>query len=133
MVKPINIGNLIIGGGSPLVLIAGPCVIEDYETTREIAGYLKETTDKLEMPFIFKASFDKANRTSVTAFRGPGLTEGLKVLEKSKENLAFRSFPMSTASAKYRRQHGCWTSSRSLLSYAARPTSLSKWPKAAGP
>ena len=84
MVKPINIGNLIIGGGSPLVLIAGPCVIEDYETTREIAGYLKETTDKLEMPFIFKASFDKANRTSVTAFRGPGLTEGLKVLEEIK-------------------------------------------------
>jgi len=84
MVKPINIGNLIIGGGSPLVLIAGPCVIEDYETTREIAGYLKETTDKLEMPFIFKASFDKANRTSVTAFRGPGLTDGLKVLEEIK-------------------------------------------------
>ena len=85
MVKPINIGDLIIGGGSPLVLIAGPCVIEDYETTRQIAGHLKETTDKLEMPFIFKASFDKANRTSVTAFRGPGLTEGLKVLAEIKK------------------------------------------------
>jgi 2-dehydro-3-deoxyphosphooctonate aldolase (KDO 8-P synthase) len=84
MVDPINIGGLKVGQGSPLVLIAGPCVIEDYETTREIAGHLRETTDKLEMPFIFKASFDKANRTSVTAFRGPGLTEGLKVLEEIK-------------------------------------------------
>ena len=85
MVKPINIDNLIIGGGSPLVLISGPCVIEDYETTREIAAHLKDTTDKLEMPFIFKASFDKANRTSITAFRGPGLTEGLRVLKEIKK------------------------------------------------
>lgn len=85
MAKPINIGNLIVGQGSPLVLISGPCVIEDYETTREIAAHLKEATDKLEMPFIFKASFDKANRTSVTAFRGPGLTEGLRVLKEIKK------------------------------------------------
>ena len=84
MKEPINIDGLKIGHGSPLVLIAGPCVIEDYETTREIAGRLKETTAKLEMPFIFKASFDKANRTSVSAFRGPGLTDGLKVLEEIK-------------------------------------------------
>ena len=75
----------MMGRGSPLVLIAGPCVIEDYETTREIAAQLKEATDKLEMPFIFKASFDKANRTSVSAFRGPGLTEGLRVLEEIKK------------------------------------------------
>ena len=75
----------MMGRGSPLVLIAGPCVIEDYETTREIAAQLKEATDKLEMPFVFKASFDKANRTSVSAFRGPGLTEGLRVLEEIKK------------------------------------------------
>ena len=68
MAKPINVGNLTVGQGSPLVLISGPCVIEDYATTREIASHLKEAADKLEMPFIFKASFDKANRTSVTAF-----------------------------------------------------------------
>jgi len=85
MAKPINIGNLTVGQGSPLVLISGPCVIEDYETTREIAAHLKEATDKLEMPFIFKASFDKANRTSITAFRGPGLTEGLRVLQAIKK------------------------------------------------
>ena len=85
MAKPIIIGNIALGQGSPLVLIAGPCVIEDYETTREIAAHLKETTEKLEVPFIFKASFDKANRTSVTAFRGPGLTEGLRVLGEIKK------------------------------------------------
>jgi len=85
MAKPIKVGNLTVGQGCPLVLISGPCVIEDYETTREIAAHLKEATDKLEMPFVFKASFDKANRTSVTAFRGPGLTEGLRVLAEIKE------------------------------------------------
>ncbi len=84
MKEPIKIDNLRVGQGSPLVLIAGPCVIEDYETTRKIAGHLKEITAKLGMPFIFKASFDKANRTSVAAFRGPGLSEGLKVLEEIK-------------------------------------------------
>jgi len=88
MAKPINIGKLTIGRGCPLVLIAGPCVIEDYATTREIAAQLKEATDKLEIPFIFKASFDKANRTSVTAFRGPGLTEGLRVLEEIKKEFS---------------------------------------------
>ena len=85
MTKPINIGNIAMGRGAPLVLISGPCVIEDYETTREIAAYLKEITAKLQMPFIFKASFDKANRTSVTAYRGPGLTEGLRVLAEIKK------------------------------------------------
>jgi len=85
MLQQIKIDNLTIGRGSPLVLISGPCVIEDYETTRQIAAQLKEATDRLEMPFIFKASFDKANRTAVDAFRGPGLTEGLRVLQEIKK------------------------------------------------
>jgi len=89
MAQPIKIGNLSIGRGLPLVLISGPCVIEDYETTRQIAAQLKEATDRLEMPFIFKASFDKANRTSVDAFRGPGLTEGLRVLQEIKKEFGF--------------------------------------------
>ena len=83
----IKTGDIVIGRGSPLVLISGPCVIENYETTREIAGILKEITSKLQMPFIFKASYDKANRTSVTAFRGPGLNDGLRVLKEIKEEL----------------------------------------------
>ena len=83
----IKTGDIVIGRGSPLVLISGPCVIENYETTREIAGILKEITSKLEMPFIFKASYDKANRTSISAFRGPGLNDGLRVLKDIKEEL----------------------------------------------
>ena len=83
----INIGNISIGQGFPLVLIAGPCVIENYETTFEIASFLKELTQKLDIPLIFKASYDKANRTSINAFRGPGITDGLKILEQIKTEL----------------------------------------------
>ncbi len=87
MSNSVKAGEIVIGRGSPLALISGPCVIENYETTREIAGILKEITSKLQMPFIFKASYDKANRTSVTAFRGPGLNDGLRILKEIKEEL----------------------------------------------
>ncbi len=68
-------------------LIAGPCVIEDYKTSFHIAQHLKKLTDQLNIPYIFKASFDKANRTSVQSFRGPGFDEGLKILETIKKEL----------------------------------------------
>ena len=87
MANLIKAGDIIIGQGMPLVLISGPCVIEDYETTREIAAFLKDVTSRLEIPFIFKASYDKANRTSIDAFRGPGLSDGLRVLEEIKKEL----------------------------------------------
>jgi len=87
MENQVKIGNLIIGQGAPLALISGPCVIEDYETTFEIAAFLKEITARLEIPLIFKASYDKANRTSVGAFRGPGLDEGLRILAEIKREL----------------------------------------------
>jgi 2-dehydro-3-deoxyphosphooctonate aldolase (KDO 8-P synthase) len=87
MANLINAGDIIIGQGAPLVLISGPCVIEDYATTREIAAFLKEVTAKLAIPFVFKASYDKANRTSIDAFRGPGLSDGLRVLEEIKKEL----------------------------------------------
>ena len=85
MLNKIKIGNVVIGRGAPLALISGPCVIEDYETTREIAATVKDITDKLEIPFVFKASYDKANRTSVTSYRGPGMDDGLKVLAEIKK------------------------------------------------
>jgi 2-dehydro-3-deoxyphosphooctonate aldolase (KDO 8-P synthase) len=78
--KPVQIGDIAIGGGSPLALIAGPCVIEGEAHARSLAGALAEITRRLNVPFIFKASFDKANRTSGKSFRGPGLAEGLRVL-----------------------------------------------------
>lgn len=72
---------------NPFFLISGPCVIEDEDTTLEIATQLKSMTDRLGIPFTFKASYDKANRTAVTAFRGPGLTDGLQVLANIKKTL----------------------------------------------
>jgi 2-dehydro-3-deoxyphosphooctonate aldolase (KDO 8-P synthase) len=76
-----------VGAGAPLVLIAGPCVIEDQDGTFAIAKHLKDIAGRLNIPFIFKASYDKANRTSVDGYRGPGLTEGLAVLAQIKEEL----------------------------------------------
>jgi len=76
-----------VGLDQPLFLIAGPCVIESMELQIEVAGKLKEITSALGMPFIFKSSFDKANRTSSTSFRGPGLEGGLKVLAEVKRQV----------------------------------------------
>lgn len=72
---------------NPFFLISGPCVIEDEAITLRIAARLKELTDSLGIPFTFKASYDKANRTAITSFRGPGITDGLQTLAKVKETL----------------------------------------------
>lgn len=85
--KRITVGNISIGGSSPFVLIAGPCVIEDSEITLKTAEALKEITGRLNMDFIFKCSYDKANRSSADSFRGPGLLGGLHVLKSVKESL----------------------------------------------
>lgn len=87
MRNTVNIGNISVGQGLPLVLISGPCVIENYDTTFEIASYLKDITQELDIPFIFKASYDKANRTSIKSYRGPGIVDGLKILERIKAEL----------------------------------------------
>jgi 2-dehydro-3-deoxyphosphooctonate aldolase (KDO 8-P synthase) len=76
-----------MGGGSPLVLIAGPCVIESSTHALLIAESLAKITQRVGIPFIFKASYDKANRTSLKSFRGPGLEEGLRVLSTIKQQL----------------------------------------------
>lgn len=72
---------------SPFFLVSGPCVIEDEAVTLRIATRLKALTDSLGIPFTFKASYDKANRTAITSFRGPGIQDGLRVLAKIKETL----------------------------------------------
>ena len=87
MTKPIKIGNVTVGGGAPLVLIAGPCVIEGSQRTLHIGRAVAQIAARLGMPYIFKASFDKANRSSFSAFRGPGLTEGLRILADIKQEL----------------------------------------------
>lgn len=83
--NPVQIGNVQCGGGQPLLFIAGPCVIESEQLTLEIARELADLSARLQAPFVFKASFDKANRTSVDSFRGPGLDFGLEILAKVRE------------------------------------------------
>jgi 2-dehydro-3-deoxyphosphooctonate aldolase (KDO 8-P synthase) len=87
MANTINIGNITIGHGAPLVLISGPCVIEDYEISFKIAQFLKKLSCELDIPLIFKASYDKANRTSIKSFRGPGIENGLDILKRLKTEL----------------------------------------------
>ncbi len=76
-----------VGPGAPLLLLAGPCVIEDEALTLSIAASLKKTAAELGMGFVFKASFDKANRSSVSSYRGPGLEKGLAVLSRVREEV----------------------------------------------
>ncbi|UCD84216.1 MAG: 3-deoxy-8-phosphooctulonate synthase [Deltaproteobacteria bacterium] len=74
-----------IGGDNPLILIAGPCVIENEEITLKSAEFLRKLTEELKLPFVFKSSYDKANRSSLNSYRGPGLEKGLRILKKVKE------------------------------------------------
>src|SRR5262245_9882698 len=82
--KIITVGNFQIGGGLPVAVIAGPCVIESKESALRHASILKEKADRVGIPYIFKSSYDKANRSSVKSFRGPGLAKGLEILAEVK-------------------------------------------------
>lgn len=83
----VKIGNFEVGAGNPLVLLAGPCVLESYERSLYIGKTIKEITSRLGIPYVFKASFDKANRSSYNGYRGPGLEKGLKWLQSIKDEL----------------------------------------------
>ncbi|MDG2094222.1 MAG: 3-deoxy-8-phosphooctulonate synthase, partial [Phycisphaerales bacterium] len=85
MVNTCQIGDITIGPGNPLAIIAGPCVLEGGSTDMDIAKELHRSCEQAGLPLIFKASFDKANRTSLTSERGPGLTKGLEMLAGIKE------------------------------------------------
>jgi 2-dehydro-3-deoxyphosphooctonate aldolase (KDO 8-P synthase) len=83
-------GELVIGGGAPLVVFAGPCVLEDSDQAVELAARLAGLTGQRGLPFVFKASFDKANRTSLSSYRGPGLESGLEILKRVKAETGVR-------------------------------------------
>ncbi len=85
--KTVSVGNFKIGAGQGLALIAGPCVIEGRESALRHASFLKQVTDRVGVPFIYKSSYDKANRTSIESYRGPGLEEGLKILAEVKKDV----------------------------------------------
>ena len=85
--KYITLNDFVISNDHPFVLIAGPCVIESEEHTLFMAEQISKITGELEIPFIFKSSFDKANRSSFASFRGPGIKEGLRILQKVKKEI----------------------------------------------
>ncbi len=83
----VKVGNYNVGQGNPLMLMAGPCVLEGYERSLMIGQKAKAICDELGIPYVFKASFDKANRSSIKSFRGPGIDEGLQILAQIKKDL----------------------------------------------
>lgn len=85
LTREVAVGNIKVGGKSPLVLIGGPCVIESEKFTLKMASRIKKIADSLRIPYIFKSSYDKANRSSIRSYRGPGLLEGLRILEEVKK------------------------------------------------
>src|ERR1700716_291688 len=87
LTREIAFGSLRLGAANPLFLIAGPCVIESEAHARKMAEQVARTAAEAGVPYIFKASYDKANRSSVKAFRGPGLSEGLRILGNIKSHL----------------------------------------------
>lgn len=87
MKKEVKAGKIRISNSRKLVLIAGPCVIETEAAALGLAEQIKKIAEEINMPFIFKSSYDKANRTSIESYRGPGLKKGLKVLKKLKDEL----------------------------------------------
>ena len=87
MTKKVTVGNIEIGAGNPLVVIAGPCVIESRESALRHATLLKQAAHRAGVPYIFKSSFDKANRSSGDSYRGPGLLKGLEILAEVKKTV----------------------------------------------
>jgi 2-dehydro-3-deoxyphosphooctonate aldolase (KDO 8-P synthase) len=87
MQRVVNVGGISIGEGNPPLLIAGPCVIESLASAMATAAFLKDLTEELQIPFIFKTSYDKANRTSFKSYRGPGVSKGLDVISNIRDTV----------------------------------------------
>ena len=92
MTNLVDIGSFKVGQGQRPFLIAGPCVIESEQLAMETAGRIAEIAKSLGIPYVFKSSFDKANRTSIKSFRGPGLEKGLQVLARSRRRRPAKSW-----------------------------------------
>lgn len=120
--KTVAIGNYKVGAGHPLLVMAGPCVLEGYERSLMIGKRAKAICEKVGLPYVFKASFDKANRSSLTAFRGPGLEEGLEILKQIKKDLGVPVVSDVHETYQVEKQRKSSISSRSRLFSAARRT-----------
>lgn len=121
---PAVIGPYRCGNGQPLLVIAGPCVLESRDLALRIASRLAEAAGQLPVQLVFKASFDKANRTSLQAFRGPGLANGLRMLDEVRQVTGLPGRPISTRHHRQRLPPRSANCSRSLHFSAGRPTCL---------
>ena len=99
MQKEVKVGSVTIGR-RPFVLIGGPCVIESRDLALETAEGIADIARRLNVPFIFKSSYDKANRTSISGYRGPGIEKGLAILERGKKEFGYPFSPMSILSRR---------------------------------
>ena len=120
-----------VGLDKPFFLIAGPCVVESEQLQMDVAGRLKEMTTKLGIPFIFKSSYDKANRSSGTSFRGPGMDEGLKILSEVRRQLGVPVLTDVHSEAEVPAVAAVVDVLQTPPSCPARPTSSTRWPGAA--
>ena len=122
----VALGSIVFGNPGKLVLIGGSCVIEDEKSTLRLAEKISKITRRLKIPYVFKASFDKANRSSIRSFRGPGLEKGLKILARVKKEF---KLPILT-DFHTPEQAGRWPKSRifsrSRRSFAVRPIFCSR-------
>ena len=129
---PMKLCGFEVGLDRPFFLIAGPCVVESEQLQMDVAGRLKEITAALGIPFIFKSSYDKANRTSGSTFRGPGMERGLEILAKVKRELQRAGAHRRARRGRGRRRWPRWsTCCRRRPSCAGRPTSSAPWRRAA--
>jgi 3-deoxy-D-arabino-heptulosonate 7-phosphate (DAHP) synthase len=126
----VRIGSVTIGGGAPLALIGGPCAIESERHALMTAERLASIAAERKVPFIYKSSYDKANRSSIKSYRGPGLTEGLRILKKVRDTLGCPSSPTSTRCPRSSPRPRSSTSSRFRHFFAGKPIS---WSPRGGP
>lgn len=122
-----------IGLDHPFFLIAGPCVVESEQLQMDVAGQLKEITSALGIPFIFKSSYDKANRSSGSSFRGPGMARGLEILAKVKKDLALPVLTDVHTEAEIPAVAAVWTCCKPRPFCAGRPISSALWRSRANP
>lgn len=108
-IRIIKVGDVLIGGRQPLVLIAGPCVLEDERVVFQTTEAIKKIAGRLGMGFIFKSSYKKDNRSSAKSYQGPGLTKGLKMLARVKRTFDVPISPTSTTRRRWGPRPRCWT------------------------
>jgi 2-dehydro-3-deoxyphosphooctonate aldolase (KDO 8-P synthase) len=127
----MRLADFDVGNDQRLFLIAGPCVIESEALALDTAGYLRELSDKLGIRLVYKSSFDKANRTSHQSFRGPGMEQGLAILEKVKAQIGV---PVLTDVHEDTPKLPRWSTCCKPPHFCAgRPTSSKRWPARASP